>query len=287
MKILIINIGPYGDVLRTTILLNEYKNEEVYWMTSKKNKSILKTNLIKKLYFIENINNDIFEINFDLVISLNEEWCDITKSLKYEKLIGVFKRENKIDYTKDSSYWFDMSLVSKLGNEEANRLKKENRLSYNQILIEMIGKKWEEQKYILDIEKKEGDKIGLIKDVDGVFKSKKWNHFDQLYEKLKKDGYKVEFLEIRNDILEHIKDINDCFLIVCPDTFGMHAGISLEKKIISLFNSTSPHEIYSYNHVIKIISDFYEKYFYTKDYNKELCNSIDVQEVYETIKRII
>lgn len=288
MKILIINIGPYGDVLRTTILLNEFKEDEVYWLTSENNKDILKSKYIKRLFFIENFDYDIFNFYFDKVISLNEEYCDITNNLKYKQLIGVFKNVDEIDYTEDSSYWFDMSLISKLGKEKANDLKKDNRLSYNQILIEMVGGKWIEQKYILDVEKLEGTKIGLIVDVEGIWKSKKWNYFDPLNFALRTtDGFEVKNLAMRDNILEHIQDINECDLIVCPDTFGMHIGIALEKKVIALFNSTSPHEIYDYGKLVKIVSPLYETFFYTKEYNVELSESIKMRKVSEEIKKLL
>ena len=282
MNVLIINIGPHGDVLRTTILLNEFKNDNIYWLTSFKNIDILNSKLIKKLFFIENISKDYYSIEYDLVVSLNEEY-PFKEDVKYKKIIGVKK---DLSYTKDSSYWFDMSLISKYGIEKSNELKKENKKSYNQILIEMIGKNWKKQKYNFNYIPINSNKIGLIKSTNGIWKSKKWNGFDELYNILKKN-YDVSFLGLKSTIKEHINDINNCGLIVCPDTFGLHVAIALEKKVLSIFNCTSPHEIYNYGTLTKIISPFYDKYFYTKEYNDELSNSISVDCIYEKIKEII
>lgn len=277
MNVLIINLGPHGDVLRTTILLNEFKIDNIYWLTSVRNVDILNSKLIKKLFFIENLSNEYYLINYDLVISLNEEY-PFKKDVKYQKLIGVY--EDK--YTDDSSEWFNMSLISKYGLEKANNLKKVNKKSYNQILIEMVGGIWNEQKYVFDYEKIESNKIGIINTVNGIWKSKKWNGFQELYDKLK-NNYDVEFLDFKPTIKEHIKDINRCGLIICPDTFGMHIGIALNKKVITLFNGTSYNEIYDYGILIKIISPLYDKYFYCKEYNEELSNSINVDDIIKYI----
>jgi len=264
MNVLIINIGPHGDVLRTTILLNQFKNDNVYWLTSCKNIDILNSSLIKKIFFIENLSLEYFKITYDIVISLNEEY-PFLEDVRYKKLIGVKKDGT---YTEDSSKWFDMSLISKFGIDESNKLKKENRLSYNQILIEMVGGEWKGQEYIIECEPiNNSNKIGLIKTVNGIWKSKKWDYFDELYDLLI-PHYDVEFLELKSTVKEHINNINKCDLIVCPDTLGMHISIALKKKVISIFNTTSPHEIYDYGVLTKIINPLYDKYFYFKDYNE-------------------
>jgi heptosyltransferase-2 len=270
VNVLIINIGPHGDVLRTTVLLNEFKHANIYWLTSVRNIDILNSKLIKKLFFIEDIEEEYYNIFYDIVISLNEEY-PFEENVKFGKLIGVTKEKK---YTDDSSYWFDMSLISKYGKEKADELKKLNMKSHGQILIEMVGGEWNSQEYVFEYEKRESDKIGIISTVDGIFKGKIWNGFDIL-----KKNFQVEILEWKPTIKEHIEDINKCGLIICPDTFGMHAAIAMKKKVIALFNCTSPHEIYDYGRVRKIISPLYEKYFYTKEYSEELSNSISVDDV--------
>jgi len=275
MNVLIINIGPHGDVLRTTILLNQFKHSNIYWLTSVRNIDILNSKLIKKLFFIEDLSPDYHSIKYDLVISLNEEY-PFQEDVESEKIVGVKK---DLSYTEESEYWFNMSLISKYGSCLANRLKKDNRKSYNQILIEMVGGEWNNQEYIIDYELINSNKIGLIKSVNGSWKSKQWNGFDELYNILSKN-YDVSFLELKPTIKEHIEDINKCGLIICPDTFGMHVAIALKKRVIALFNSTSPHEIYDYGRLTKVVSPLYEELFYVKEYNENLSSSIDVQKIY-------
>ena len=146
MKNLIVNLGPNGDIVRTTVLLRELEGE-VYWLTKSKYSELLKSDKISEKFFVdeENSLSKLKEMSFDLVVSLNEEKeaLEIVKDIKKDRLVGVFlNEENQIDYTSESKYWFDMSLSSKLGKERADELKKKNKISYLQILIEMIGKEW-------------------------------------------------------------------------------------------------------------------------------------------------
>jgi len=296
METLIINLGPPGDVLRTTVLLKELEGN-IYWLSSKKCKDVLNSKKIKKTFFIEE-NESIEEIKkyfFDLIISLNEqkEALDFLEKLNYKKIIGVYKEGDKINYTPESSYWFDMSLISKLGKEKADKLKLKNKKSYPQILIEMIGKKWKGQEYDLGIdlekskEKEVKGRVGLINVVTGLWPNKGWVGYEQLAEKLKEDNYEVVFLGIRPSIKEHIEEIEKCELVVCGDTLGMHIALALKKKVVALFNCTSPTEIYDYGCLVKITSPLLKKYFYKKEYSIEAVKAIKIEEVYNAIKKLL
>ncbi len=292
MKTLIINIGPSGDVVRTTVLLRELGGE-IYWLTKDNCVPFLKSKKIKKIICCENPEDieNIENIVFDLIISLNEEKdvLNIVKRLKTKKIIGVyFDKNEKIVYTPESSYWFDMSLASKFGKKRADELKMENRKSLPQILIEMIGKKWNGQEYDLGIEGKNATKkIGIIKEVTGKWPNKGWKYYDELYLKLKNEGYDVAFLGLKPTIEEHIEDINNCEIVVCGDTLGMHIALALKKKVVTLFNCTSPNEIYDYGRLNKIVSPLLEKYFYKKEFNEEAVCAISLEEVYSAVKKAL
>lgn len=291
MKTLIINLGPPGDVLRTTVLLSELK-AEIFWLTKEKCKDVLNSDKIFKKFFFESQEDikSIKEINWDIVISLNEELeaLNIVRELKTNRLIGVFiDSQGKIDYTEDSKYWFNMSLSSKLGKQEADTLKFLNKKSYPQILIEMIGKKWHEQEYDLNMEVKIGKGIGLIKETTGLWKNKGWAYYDNLKKILEKDGYCVRFLDLRPSIKDHIEDINNCELIICGDTLGLHISLALKKKTIALFNCTSPNEIFGYHRLTKIVSSELKKYFYQKEFSQEAISAITLNEVYSAVKKVL
>jgi ADP-heptose:LPS heptosyltransferase len=114
-----------------------------------------------------------------------------------------------------------------------------------------------------------------------------WLGYDELYGLLEKEGYNVKFLGLRDIIKEHIEDINNCEIIVCGDTFGMHIALALKKKVVALFNCTPPNEIYSYGRMIKLVSPLYEDYFYKKEPSAEAMSAIPIEHVYTAVKELL
>lgn len=148
MKILIIKKGALGDVLRTSFIAQALKlkyqtlNPKIFWLTSEQAKAFFINNDYVDKIIISEEQNKIEKIDFDLVINLEEsiEDCKFVSSIKTKKIIGAFLNENgKIDYTKESSYWFNMSMISKFGKTKADIIKKENKKTHRQIISELIG----------------------------------------------------------------------------------------------------------------------------------------------------
>lgn len=290
MKNLIVNLGPSGDIVRTTVLLRELKGD-IYWLSKTSCKDLLNSPSIKKVFFIENPSDmkELHALNFDLVLSLNEEAeaLQIVKGLKKRRTIGVYLEGKKVLYTPESAYWFDMSLASVFGKKRADELKWVNRKSLPQILIEMIGKKWQEQEYDLGISGEKSNlspKIGLIEVVTGKWPNKGWQGYRALAERLKKEKRKYVFLGLRPTLRDHINDLNKCDVVVCGDTLGAHIALALKKQVVVLFNCTSPWEIHGYDRMTKVISPLLEKYFYTKDYVEEATTAIKLDDVHTAIK---
>ena len=152
-NILIIKTGSIGDVLRTTCviegLIEKFFNPRIYWLTSEKSLEIIENNpFIKEIFVLEKLNKKIFSLNFDLAISLEEDkkCLEVLFNLKKKTVFGIYEKEGKIEYTPHSSYWYNMSLVSKFGKTVADELKKSNLFSYPEILYRMLGLKWNRQK---------------------------------------------------------------------------------------------------------------------------------------------
>lgn len=292
MRTLIVNLGPPGDVVRTTVLLRELKGE-IYWLTKKGCAEVLLSKNLKRVLFLESEDDvqEVRKMDFDLVISLNEEIdaLNVVKEIKAKKLIGAFLNEKgEVDYTKESSYWFDMSLSSKYGQTKADELKARNSKPLPQILIEMIGGEWKGQEYDLGIEGRAArGRVGMINLVTGKWPNKGWAYYAELSEILKKEGFDVQFLGKRPSIEEHINDINSCELIVCGDTLGMHVALALKKKVVALFNCTSPDEIYDYGRMVKVVSPLLKKYFYQKDFDEKAIAAIKVEDVQRAIKKVL
>ena len=291
-KILIIKLLALGDVLRTTPVLR-ILNGNITWITKKEAFPLLKTKLIDKLINIDNKNKleKLKREKFDLVLSLDEDIqaAKLASEIKTKKLIGVYFKNGKEVYTEDSNDWFDMSLISRFGIKKANQLKKKNKLSYQELLFNMLGKKFKGEEYVLNIKPKTVNKpiIGIEKRAGEKWPAKQWVYYDKLAQKLKKDGYTVNILKQRKNLVNYIKDINKCSVIVCGDTLAMHIALALKKKIVALFTCTSPQEIYDYGRLRKIVSPLLNKHFYKKKASPSIKKSIKLNMVYQEIKKLI
>lgn len=148
-KILIIKLGALGDVLRTTCILpalkEKHKNSHITWLTKENAIPLLQNNLL-----INKIDDNIKKISkekFDLIINLDEE-LKTSRLADHvgKKITGTYAENGKVNYTEDSKEWFDMGLISKFGKERADQLKKENKKSYPEIIINMIGMEFDKKK---------------------------------------------------------------------------------------------------------------------------------------------
>src|SRR4051812_17258750 len=129
MHVLIIKLGATGDVVRTTPLLKKFTGP-VTWITAAKNKSMLQE-VRKDLTCVSWEERDgVAASSYDLVINLEDtaDCAQFLGALKYKQLFGAFADGNgTLKYTDDSKAWFDLSLISAFGKEQADHLKLLNR----------------------------------------------------------------------------------------------------------------------------------------------------------------
>lgn len=149
MNILIIKLGAIGDVLRMTSILmplkEKYPNAHITWVTKKNSVELLETNkLIDEIVLIgDALKGKLKKKEFDLTISFDdeEEACSLASLVKSKKLVGAFMEEGKPSYTKDSTAWFDMGLISTYGKVEADKKKAENDRTYQDIHFSILSLK--------------------------------------------------------------------------------------------------------------------------------------------------
>ena len=146
-RILIIKLRSFGDVLRTTCVLsglhNKYSDVNIVWLSSPEALSVLENNsLINDVVSLKNVqNHQAMRKTFDFVINLEDNIaaCEIVSSISTINLIGAYENDGLIYYTENSAEWFDMSLISRHGKNEADRLKKRNKRTYPRILFDMLN----------------------------------------------------------------------------------------------------------------------------------------------------
>ncbi|RMD77986.1 MAG: hypothetical protein D6820_10725 [Lentisphaerae bacterium] len=150
MRILVIKHGALGDVVRTSFILESLHEKfgsetEIWWLTSDAAFDLLRYHpYISKLVLASQLTSGkvawVKEQRFDWVISLDDEpeACEILQDLEYDRLSGAYHDGTKMCYTDDVAPWFDMGLISRLGKETADRLKRENTKTHAQIFAEML-----------------------------------------------------------------------------------------------------------------------------------------------------
>jgi heptosyltransferase-2 len=288
MKILIIKLGASGDVVRTTSLLNVLKGE-IDWITAPVN-----TQLLNGLSQISHVSSDenyetIKNNKYDLVINLEDsfEAAELVSNVKFENLFGAYlNKSGKIEYTENSKAWFDLSLISKYGIEKANILKYENQISFQELVFDGLGFKFNGEPYLLPKSPETelfGD-IAISPKAGKVWPMKNWKYYDELASVLKDDGFIVNYLPQRTTMLEHLSDVRNHKFLISGDSLPMHFALGSNVKCISLFICTSASEIFDYGIQKKIVSKDLEKYFYRRDFDPKAIESITLNEVVNEFK---
>jgi len=151
MKVLIVKLGATGDVVRTTPLLQRF--EACFtWLTAARNLALLQDLREGLRCFSWEDRSSVLDSAYDLVINLEDtlEVALFLKSIKFKQLFGAYADGNdQLRYSDDSRQWFDLSLISSFGREEADRLKLLNRHAYQELVFNGLGFKFAGEQYLL------------------------------------------------------------------------------------------------------------------------------------------
>ena len=287
-----------GDILRSTALLNLYKKSNVTWLTDKSAFPLLKQNkYIDRLLYLD----------FENAIHLLDEEFDTLINLEKDKDICRFA--NKIDAWNKKGFRFDRKLGKTGAFDNAfdilslsisPHLKKNNLQTAQKLLFEIVGKKWEEEEYVLGYKpnNKEIYDVGLNTQIGPKWPIKSWSkkNWDELESILVKDGLKVsrqdkQSDEILTNLNKYIDWIDSCRLVATNDSLGMHLGIALKKKVLGLFGPTPHKEVHFYGRGKAILPEGYYKCipcFDVRCNEEELCmESISPKTVYKEVKNLL
>lgn len=160
-KILIIKLDAMGDVLRTTALLPKIKKKfsrsHITWITKFESRDLLRTNPhIDEVWEHNNETlNKLSIINWDFAYNLSNDYASsaILSFAKAKKKIGFFLSEKGIITPTNSAAcnWLEMAVF--------DRRKKENRLSYQELMYRICGFKKPIEKPIFSLNKEINDRI--------------------------------------------------------------------------------------------------------------------------------
>src|SRR6266487_2356922 len=287
MSVLIIKLGATGDVVRTTPLLRRLDGS-VSWITAEKNLALLE-GIDREVRCVSwESRNRVADTTYDLVINLEDdrESSSFLKQLKFKQLFGAYlKGDDQLAYTSDSRSWFDLSLISAYGREEADRLKLLNRRTYQELIFEGLGLGFNGETYYLLPSQPTGltGDVAISATAGPVWPMKTWAYYDELKNELELAGLKVNILQDRPTVLEHLADVEGHRCLVSGDSLPMHLALGSGLRCVSIFTCTSPWEIHGYGLQEKVISPFLEKFFYARGYDARATTAIMVDEVFSAV----
>jgi heptosyltransferase II len=141
VSVLIIKLAATGDVVRTTPLLRRLEGP-ISWVTAKNNLPLLE-GIDREVRCVSWENRKrVADTTYDLVINLEDDWetSQFLDELTFKQLFGAhLNGDNQLAYTSDSRDWFDLSLISRYGREEADRRKLLNRRTYQELIFDGLA----------------------------------------------------------------------------------------------------------------------------------------------------
>ena len=255
-KVLIIKLGysetmdagiskvtSLGDVLRSTVILHLFKDDQVTWLVDEGAYPLLEGNpYIHRL------------LPYDLssVLQLQRERYDTVVNL--EKVPGICALADSINAWRRYGFRFDevsgqaqpydgcQTVFALCGDE---KLKQEHTVSWQESLLRIVGGVWEGQEYILGYRPRSEERfdIGLNWAVGSKWPNKGWptGRWDELEEMISGD-YSVSSQQGMENLNLYMEWINSCRLLVTNDSLGLHIALALGKKVVVLYGPTNPHE---------------------------------------------
>jgi hypothetical protein len=287
MNTLIIKLGATGDVVRTTPLLCRLTGDTT-WLTETKNCLLLEglTNDLQCISWNERQRSP--DINYDLIINLEDDLAVglYVNTLKFKQLFGAYvDSDNKLRYTDDSRGWFDLSLISSYGKEHADRLKFQNRRTYQDLVFDGLGFRFLGDTYLLPkpVDTGLSGDVAIAAKAGPVWPMKQWAYYEELKQKLEDQGLKVNVLPERSSLREHLGDVKNHQCLVGGDSLPMHFALGTGTPCVTLFTCTSPWEIYDYGVQKKIVSPLLEEFFYKRGYDNRATAAISIDEVLSAV----
>jgi hypothetical protein len=214
-----------------------------------------------------------------------EDTADVAqflRTVKCREIFGAYPGPgSSLTYTNNSRRWFDLSVISSYGRHAADELKLLNRQTYQELIFSGLGFHFAGEPYVLPeaIETGLSGDVAIGADAGPIWPMKKWAYYSKLKEALEDQGLNVNVLPKRSSLLEHLSDVRNHRCVVSGDSLPMHFALGTRTRCVTLFNCTSPWEIYDYGFQKKIVSPLLEEFFYKRGYDERATTAITVDEV--------
>ena len=283
MKTLILKLNATGDVVRTTPLLHRLRGD-VTWVTSSGNLDLLQ-GAAENLRCLSWENRPLaLDSDYDLLINLEDdaEVAAFAGAVRHRHLFGAYLgASDRVQYTDSARQWFDLSLISQHGKEAADRLKYLNRRSYQDLIFQGLGYRFDGECYFLPNPVRtdlQGD-VAIAPKAGAVWPMKNWAYYDELHRELEARGLTVNVLPQRSTLLEHLSDVSNHRCLVSGDSLPMHLALGTGTPCVTLFSCTSPWEIFDYGLQTKIVSPLLGEFFYKRGNDERATTAIRLDSV--------
>jgi ADP-heptose:LPS heptosyltransferase len=287
MNVLILKLNATGDVVRTTCLLRRFPGA-VTWITAASNRVLIEGLQAGLRCLAWEHRTLALDVEYDLVLNLEDERevAAFAKAVRCKQLFGAYlDRAECLRYTDDARSWFDMSLISVHGKRKADELKLLNRRSYQHLIFEGLGLRFDDDRYVLP----RATKSALVGDVaiaaasGPVWPMKAWAHYDDLQLAMERLGLRVNVLPHRSSLLEHLGDIANHRCLVGGDSLPMHLALGSGVPCVTVFNCTSPWEIHGYGIQTKVISPRLGEFFYQRGFDERAIRAVGLDQVLNAV----
>jgi len=282
-------VSSLGDVIRSTVILHLFKNDDVTWLTDEKAIPLLFSNpYLKRILTYDfttvlQLQNEIF----DVVVNLEKVpgICAMADTIKAWKRFGF--RFNPLSGVADC-YMFAENAMEMVSNDIH---KQSHNRTWQECLYDLFGIKWKGEEYVLGYtpSSKEEYDIGFNFRVGEKWPTKAWkiDHWKQLEKLCGSKGLSVSWQEGVDNIYHYIDWLNKCRIIVSNDSLGLHLALALRKRVLGLFGSTSDKEVHFYGQGSSLIPENYLEcrpcFSKTCSYGEECINLVTPRLVMEAI----
>ncbi len=284
-RVLIVKTGAAGDIVRTTPIMTLLARDAVDWLTAPRYAPLLTGTAAR---IVTRPADLACHGPYDLVISLEESpellRC-VFSAIRHRQVIGAYPdADGAVRYTRELAAWFDMSLIGAHGMAQANRLKRSNRRTFQEILFAGLGATFASEEYILPEAgpSRPKGRIALVDHVGARWPNKRWSGMRALAAELNGIGG-VTILPLRRSLLAHLADIAAHDVVVTPDSLPLHLALGSGKATIGLFNCTSPWEIHPYGRMTALVSTRLNDFYYATEPSAEAMAAIDVETVHAAV----
>jgi lipopolysaccharide heptosyltransferase II len=288
MSALVLKLNATGDVVRTTTLLHHLASGHVTWITASPNDDLFaeRPASVRCLEWSER--ERALDRDYDLVVNLEDDLpcAQFARQVRHGRLYGAYLDDNGgIAYSEDSRQWFDLSLISIYGRQRADELKLLNRRTYQELIFEGLNLTFTGEQYVLPppaSTRLAGD-VAIAPVAGPVWPMKGWAYYDQLRAELEAVGLQVNILPRRDTLLEHLGDVSNHRCLVSGDSLPMHFALGTRTPCVTLFNCTSPWEIYDYGVQTKLVSPLLERFFYKRGFDSAATTAIPLEDVFNAV----